>query len=348
VRAINEKQTAAPRFSVLIPCYNVEKYIEECIYSVLNQSFGDWEIVAVDDGSTDATGEILDRFSAELGQKLSVVHTVNNGLLLARREAVRHAQGAYAVCLDSDDALREDALELIDAAICASPGALVQFKLCRKPDYTGDSYPCLDDLPCCKTVDISRLRRSICESAAFNNLCGKAIPLRAINIHDDYSKYGHVKNGEDLLQLLPIVDACDTVVYLNEPLYFYRPNDGSITRNYNPGMYQSVKTVNEVLREYAKGWSDPSLNDLLRRRWIDSILNLFRNLGLSDYSLRELRSAVANLRDDDFFEESWPMSKGELSGRSGLLMRLFASRHLLLVAISIDLARRKLRLKNAR
>lgn len=69
MRTIGEKKTTAPRFSVLIPCYNVEKYIENCIYSVLNQSFGDWEIVAVDDGSTDSTGEILDRFSAELGQK---------------------------------------------------------------------------------------------------------------------------------------------------------------------------------------------------------------------------------------------------------------------------------------
>lgn len=344
---ISEKHETVPRFSVLVPCYNVERYIEACVSSVMGQTFGDWEIVAVDDGSTDATGVILDRLKDELGQKLSVVHTVNNGQLLARREAVRHARGSYVVCLDSDDALRVDALEHIDAAIRKSPGALIQFKLCRKPDYSGDMYPCLDDVPCHVPVSISELQRSICESAAFNNLCGKAFPLRAVNARDDYSEFAHVKNGEDLLQLLPIVDACKTVVFLDEPLYYYRPNDASITRNYNPRMYRSVKTVNEVLREYAKGWNDPSLEGLLKKRWIDSILNLLRHLELSDYSLLELRSAIVDLRSDNFFEESWAASKEKIAGRGGLLMRLFAGRHLMLVAISIDISRRKLRLKNA-
>lgn len=73
---ISEKHETVPRFSVLVPCYNVERYIEACVSSAMGQTFGDWEIVAVDDGSTDATGVILDRLKDELGQKLSVTRGV--------------------------------------------------------------------------------------------------------------------------------------------------------------------------------------------------------------------------------------------------------------------------------
>lgn len=94
-----------PILSVLIPVYNVETYLRECLDSVVNQSMAEIEIICVDDGSTDASGDILDEY-AEKGPRIKVIHKEKNeGLLLARKTAVEAATGAYILFLDSDDAI---------------------------------------------------------------------------------------------------------------------------------------------------------------------------------------------------------------------------------------------------
>ena len=108
--------SAEPLFSVVIPCFNSEEYLEECLDSVVSQTFGDWEIVAVDDGSTDGTAAILADALASLEGRMRVVSQGNSGLLLARRAGLRAARGKYVAFLDSDDAFRRDALETVASA----------------------------------------------------------------------------------------------------------------------------------------------------------------------------------------------------------------------------------------
>lgn len=101
-----------PKISVTIPIYNTEATLPRCIDSVLKQSFRDFEIVLVDDGSPDGAGEIADRY-AEKYSNIVVVHKKNAGLAEARRSGVEAASGEYIVPLDSDDELPENALELL-------------------------------------------------------------------------------------------------------------------------------------------------------------------------------------------------------------------------------------------
>ena len=89
-------------FSIVIPVYNVEKYIDECLKSVLIQDFSDYEVVLVDDGSSDSSGEICDRYAGEY-ENIRAVHQVNGGLSDARNTGVREAKGEYICFLDSDD-----------------------------------------------------------------------------------------------------------------------------------------------------------------------------------------------------------------------------------------------------
>ena len=95
------------KLSVVIPVYNVEKYIKQCLDSVLAQSFTDFELILVDDGSTDSSGNVCDEY-AKLDSRVRVLHTENQGVVTARRTGVNLARGEYTACIDSDDWLDLD------------------------------------------------------------------------------------------------------------------------------------------------------------------------------------------------------------------------------------------------
>lgn len=92
----------SPLISVIIPVYNVAKYLKECVESVLIQTFEDFEILLVDDGSTDNSGDICDEFSLE-NKKIKTIHKKNGGLSSARNYGMLHSTGKYIIFLDSDD-----------------------------------------------------------------------------------------------------------------------------------------------------------------------------------------------------------------------------------------------------
>lgn len=100
----------APQISVIIPVYNTEKYLKQCVDSVLNQSYQDFEIILVDDGSKDSSGEICDDYSIS-DDRIHVIHKENGGQSSARNVALDNAQGKYIYFLDSDDYILNTLLE---------------------------------------------------------------------------------------------------------------------------------------------------------------------------------------------------------------------------------------------
>lgn len=102
--------------SVIIPVYNVEKYLAECVDSVLAQSYMDWEVILVDDGATDSSGTMCDEYAAK-DPRIRVIHQKNGGLSAARNTGLKAARGEYVYFLDSDDYIAPRALEqLVDTA----------------------------------------------------------------------------------------------------------------------------------------------------------------------------------------------------------------------------------------
>lgn len=97
-------------YSIIIPVYNVENVLERCIESVLSQTVGDFELLLVDDGSTDSSGMICDEF-ADQDNRIKVFHKQNGGVSSARNVGLDHASGEYVVFVDSDDYIEEDYLE---------------------------------------------------------------------------------------------------------------------------------------------------------------------------------------------------------------------------------------------
>ena len=89
------------RFSVLVPVYNVENYIEQCLDSILGQTFQDFELVLVDDGSTDRSGIICDEYQTLYPKQIKVIHKENQGLISARRIGIKEATGEFCIFVDS-------------------------------------------------------------------------------------------------------------------------------------------------------------------------------------------------------------------------------------------------------
>lgn len=330
-----------PFFSVLIPCYNVERYVEECVSSVINQSFEDWEMVLVDDGSTDLTGKILDAFHEELPEKIRVIHQTNAGLLVSRRTSLKYACGNYVVFLDSDDALRSDALELIHEQLIQYPGSLVQYRLSRDGDYSSVYAPLYEpELHLGSAIDIRDYRQLICSGSSYNNLCGKAIPAECLDADADYSMYSSVKNAEDLLQLVAVLDKVEKVVMMGDVLYFYRPNSSSITHTFQPDFYRSVKAAVSVLRDRAGEWGDPELDSLLKTKWICSCLNAISLLQFSDYDFARLVKSIETICDDGYFKTALAeVDMGGLSKKKALIARLVKKGWVHVVAMLICVQR---------
>lgn len=104
------------RFSIIIPIYNVEPYLRQCLDSILAQSFGDWEAICVNDGSTDNSAVILVEYVAK-DERFKVITQANGGLSAARNTGLKEAQGGYVLFLDSDDWLEPNALQILNSQL---------------------------------------------------------------------------------------------------------------------------------------------------------------------------------------------------------------------------------------
>lgn len=124
-----------PHVSIIIPVFDTEKYLNDCLESILNQSFSDFELLLVDDGSTDGSGAICDAYAGK-DSRISVFHTENKGVSCARNLGLDHSQGAYVMFVDSDDELPDGALaRLASEAADFSVGGALRIAKGRKQEY---------------------------------------------------------------------------------------------------------------------------------------------------------------------------------------------------------------------
>ena len=122
---MNEEKIKSLIISVITPVYNTDKYLSKAIESVMNQTFSCWELILIDDGSTDRSLEICREY-ARLDERIQVIHTENKGVSHARNAGLKRANGEWVTFLDSDDSFRIDALEKlimhsgnVDVVACA-------------------------------------------------------------------------------------------------------------------------------------------------------------------------------------------------------------------------------------
>lgn len=234
-----------PEVSFIMPIYGVEKYLNECVDSVLDQTFTDFELVLVNDGSPDRCGEICDEY-AKKDNRVKVIHKKNGGVSEARNTGIRAAQGKWAYIIDSDDWLEKDALEkMYQAAIknsvdCVMSDVLVHYPKSKKRGYLFLQPFFTDDRTTISDIQKFILCHKYSPYYTPRTLIGFAAPwskLVRMSVIKDNDVYfdSYVKGRfDDGLWSLHMLDQVKSVCYIQEVTYNYRMLTGSITHSFNP------------------------------------------------------------------------------------------------------------------
>ena len=231
------------KFSILVPVYKVEKYIGECIESVLGQSYPNFELVLVDDGSPDRSGEICDEYAAK-DQRIRVFHKPNGGAMQTRCYALEKAQGDYCIIIDSDDYLALNTLEVLRDHILKTDADCIIYGfnwLKSSGTEVGSSH---DAYANTVITDKNLVLNIILNNSAYNAMWRKCVRHSCFKGRDLSACY-HIRGGDDRIQSEEVLENAESFLFIHDALYFYRVNDSSITHTINYDAYKANFTVEE-------------------------------------------------------------------------------------------------------
>ena len=209
------------KVSVIIPVYNGEKYIKQCLDSILKQTLEQIEIIIINDASSDATSEILQDYGSIYTDKIKIVHNKQNeGQGKSRNIGINIAKGEFITFIDADDEIEQNMLE--------------KMYNCAKNKNA--------DLVLCDYYEIRKNKKVMI----------KSIPEKTLNIKKDYSVY--IEAYEDI-SLMPVLSAyTDKIVYIEKPLYIYYVRDGSTMRQkvFNHKLLSIYDALENLVRCFEK------------------------------------------------------------------------------------------------
>lgn len=240
-------------FSVIVPIYKVEAYLNRCIESVLAQTCKDFELILVDDGSPDHCPAICDEYCDKYSN-VKVVHKENGGLVSARQAGVQVASGEYVFNLDGDDALVPNALECAEHIITKTNADMVCFA--HRECHSGYTKDVISDI-----VPVGFYPKKAMEEQIYPHilsdknmrnfpyfLCGKAIRRTLITPHQ-LNVTTKISLGEDLSCLIPCYLDADSVYMDDTPVYLYTIRDDSLTTHFTTKQLTDlIEVINGLAR----------------------------------------------------------------------------------------------------
>ena len=232
-------------FSVVIPVYNVKDYLEKCVDSVLAQDCGDYEIILVDDGSTDGvSSELCDRYALANPDRIRVIHQENQGLGGARNTGLEAARGEYLFFVDSDDRIVPHALSYLEGQIRQTHADMYLFRLF----YDRDGVLTPAD-PLRVPTDVV-LHPAQCPELLLESPSASVRVCRRSLFQEGQIRFPAGIWYEDLATTPKCLLHARSVVALSEPLYCYLLRDGSIMRNANLKRNLEILDVLGSVRAY--------------------------------------------------------------------------------------------------
>lgn len=258
-----------PRLSIIIPVYNCEDYLEKCINSILNQTFDDFELILVNDGSEDSSGSLCDRLAIR-DTRITVLHKKNGGAASARNAGLEIARGELIGFIDSDDYIHPQMYEILyevmqrtGADIASCHYKFVSPEQNEKFDFYDDSvYEHIDTVSCqfilnhfdeyCRRVSLISPCMRLCKVKLFGNL---------------RFKEGYIE--EDSILLLPLLEKASSISKVNLPLYFWTENPNSVTRvAFNYKRFAFIQVSYERVQYFEKR-NDERLSKIFRREFMN-------------------------------------------------------------------------------
>lgn len=295
------------KISVIIPIYRVEKYLRQCVDSVLAQTYADIEVVLVDDGSPDNCPAICDEY-AKKDKRVTVIHKENGGLSDARKQGILQATGEYLMIVDGDDWLEQNTVEKCVNQIKPNSGLdCVIFSYIRE-------YP-LKSMVSHVMDQSAELFNEKVEEKIYRRLfglCGEELkhPERLENLgsccmklyRTDVAHKGkffnttEVGSSEDTLFNIFALYQCNHIIYMDDPLYHYRKRGNSITSTYRPRMIQQWNRLFDIMEGViAERRLDHRYTDALNVRIALSALGI----GMNELDNKQVsfRKRVKTIRD---------------------------------------------------
>lgn len=305
--------------SIIIPVYNVETYLEECVNSILIQDFSDWEILLIDDGSTDKSASIADSL-AESDSRIFCYHFENGGLSVARNRGLDIAKGDLVMFIDSDDMLYPGALGNLSECLKKENVDLVEGMVIRGKNYKifePTSY---------KSKFLSSeeaVANVLYQKFMLPSACGK---LFKKSLFDDL-RFTPGIFYEDLDLFYFIFQRCNIIAYISTPVYFYRDTSGSIINSWNPRRLDVLKVTEKI--EHHISNEKPLLLPAARDRRLSANFNMFALCSFNDDKLNAdgCWRLIKQYRMASLFNP-----KVRFKNKAGIIISFFGKRFFNLVA----------------
>lgn len=263
------------KISVVVPVYNVERFLPRCVQSLLAQTFTDWEMILVDDGSTDGSGALCDHYAAQPGVR--VHHQANAGLGMARNSGLALAQGEYVTFVDSDDYVAPTLLEHLDAAVGEQKADLVIGGF-TQVTVSGRQRPILpaqeprlfagrEQLRSLTLGTLGAPPEAPWDSQYGLSSCGRLYRRQLLEDHRLRFVSERELISEDLIFNLEVLRYARRAALIPEDGYFYCTNPGSLSKRHRPDRFardcQLYRAVEVWLEE--AGFSPEEYGLYLRR-----------------------------------------------------------------------------------
>ncbi len=292
-----------PDISIIVPCYNAQRFLSVCLESLKAQKSPEIEMIFIDDGSTDDTGAMLDRFAA--GEpRAQVVHCENGGVSAARNRGLGMAQGRYIAFMDADDALEENSLFLLYQHALRT-GAQIVTANHTLFDMTTHSRIPVESEPV-STQGVQIVKEIIHMHRIYNNIWNKLYD-RAL-FDGGVRLDERVKIGEDALLNLQLFHRARRIQHLNERTYVYRVHDASAMANIR-GFSQAHQPMLRGMNDMLLGYGIKALyfRDYLQSCvWIDE-----KEAGVVS-CMRRFNQGIRPLVMDGISEEAVPQGDRQL------------------------------------
>lgn len=249
--------------SIIVPVYNVEKYLEKCVKTLMNQSYENIEIILVDDGATDSSGELADSL-ANNDTRITVVHKKNAGLGMARNTGLEYATGKYVAFIDSDDYVDVNMIQKLhnaleeynsDTSYCGYTMEYDSEKLVPVPAYYNKQVFLGEEIIDKVLLEMVAGKPEAPKDAILSMSVWHALYSMDI-IRDNNIRFPSEREfiSEDIIFDIAYLQKSKSVCYINDPLYFYRCNNvNSLTHQYNDNEFaRQKKQIEKIEFELGK------------------------------------------------------------------------------------------------
>ena len=208
-----------PLVSILLPCYNVDRFLPQCVDSIIGQTYTNLQIVLIDDGSTDRTWQLMQEY-ANKDTRLEIYHQQNQGVASTRNHLLDKVRGDYVLFVDSDDWIQPNMVEFLLEKSKEKDADIVVCGVVKNNGVCSEAY----------TEEVmdqnTTIKKFLFHKELNGSLCNKLVKTRLLhNIRFDH----RISYGEDALFCWSVLQRVQTVVLTNKQLYHYRMNDNSIS-----------------------------------------------------------------------------------------------------------------------